>query len=436
MLGLENVSSTPSESATPTVKIEVSDLPPLCYHQQNLAVGVGCIRNCPSEHLRDHVFTILSQSGLSPFAVQGIYSIDIKSDEAAVHDLAKDLGVPARFFTPEQLNQHKDRLKSPSEVVYQETGCYGVCEGAALAASSSEGKLIIPKQTAQGVTCAIAKIGSSGNVGGMPRGTLMIVGLGPGAAEYRTIEAHRMLGVAEDIVGYSGYVDNLNTGVTAGRQLFKFDLGEEAKRCQFALERAGEGRRVALVSSGDAGIYAMASLVYEILETGGQGGELSEQAARVEIVCAPGISAMQMASAKVGALLGHDFCAISLSDLLTPRETIVGRIEAAAIGDFVIAFYNPVSLRRKDLLVRAKEILLAQRPPDTPVLIARNLARDEEKITLIALSDLQPELVDMLTMVIVGNSQTRSTRSADRLAGIDGHWLYTPRGYAKQVRAS
>ncbi|MEL6642269.1 MAG: precorrin-3B C(17)-methyltransferase, partial [Pseudomonadota bacterium] len=144
--------------------------------------------------------------------------------------------------------------------------------------------------------------------------------------------------------------------------------GEE-DRCRYALEQAGLGKRVALVCSGDAGIYAMGALVFELLDRGPDQMGVSDAARRVEVVCAPGVSALQAAAARAGAPLGHDFCAISLSDLLTPREDIVKRLHAAAEGDFVIAFYNPVSKRRRTLLAEARDILLAHRPADTPVLI-------------------------------------------------------------------
>jgi cobalt-precorrin 5A hydrolase/precorrin-3B C17-methyltransferase len=157
---------------------------------------------------------------------------------------------------------------------------------------------------------------------------------------------------------------------------------------------------------------------------------LPDAARRIEIVIAPGISAMQAAAARAGAPLGHDFCAISLSDLLTPWEPIEARIRAAAEGDFVIAFYNPVSQRRRSQLMKAKDILLRQRPPDTPVVIARNVGRDGESVRTVALADLDAEAVDMLTLVIIGASTTRTVSAAGRA------WTYTPRGYGKKRGAS
>jgi len=149
---------------------------------------------------------------------------------------------------------------------------------------------------------------------------------------------------------------------------------------------------------------------------------------RVEIVGLPGVSAMQAAAARIGAPLGHDFCAISLSDLLTPWPTIARRLKAAAEGDFVIAFYNPVSQRRRTQLAAAKEILLKHRPADVPVILARNLGRGGETVTVTDLARLDVDAVDMLTLVIVGSSDTRAVERPD-----GGVWVYTPRGYAAKV---
>ena len=434
-MGLDNVSVRLSFGDKERVRIKARDAPPVHYSKQNLALGVGCVRNCTSKALRGLVKSSLSKAKLSTFAVEGIYSIDLKSNEAAVHDLADHLGVTARFYSPQYLETFTDRLTSPSETVFRETGTHGVSEAAALAAAGPDGGLVIPKQTAEGATCAVAKFGPVPGGRGTPRGVLMIIGIGPGGADWRTTEAQRMLGMADDIVGYSGYVGLLGAAAT-GKETHQFELGEETERCRFALELAGRGRRVALISSGDAGIYAMASLVFELLDSGPEQGGVSVEAQRAEILCAPGVSAMQMASARAGALLGHDFCAISLSDLLTPREDILKRVDAAASGDFVTAFYNPVSRRRRTLLKEARDLLLRHRAPGTPVLIAKNLGRPGEKLTWVPLSRLQHRLADMLTVVIVGNSQTRSFASGDRRAGAGGTFIYTPRGYADRERHS
>jgi cobalt-precorrin 5A hydrolase/precorrin-3B C17-methyltransferase len=229
-----------------------------------------------------------------------------------------------------------------------------------------------------------------------------------------------MIGKATDLVGYSLYLD-LVSDISTGKTRHDFDLGKEEDRVRHAMELAGEGRDVALVCSGDAGIYAMATLVFELLQIGG----LSPAAQRIEIAVSPGISALQAAAARAGAPLGHDFCTISLSDLLTPWEAIQMRVKAAAEGDFVIAFYNPVSRRRRTQLAYARDVLLQHRPPDTPVILATDLGRPAEKVRVVPLGELNIDDVDMLTVVLVGSSETRTVRTGDGKT-----WVYTPRGYA------
>jgi cobalt-precorrin 5A hydrolase/precorrin-3B C17-methyltransferase len=223
---------------------------------------------------------------------------------------------------------------------------------------------------------------------------------------------------AEDLVGYGLYLDLVRDLAPAAMR-HPFPLGAEAERCRHALDLAAGGRRVALLCSGDAGIYAMAALVLELVEAAADPAW-----ARVDLVMLPGISAMQAASAKAGAVLGHDFCAVSLSDLLTPWPVIETRLRAAAAGDFVTALYNPVSRRRREALAAARAIFLEHRPPTTPVVIARNLGRADEAVRIVALAALAVDEVDMLTLVLIGSS---ATRRAPRLHGAD--WVYTPRGY-------
>ena len=411
--------------------LQVDGAEPLIYRRQDIALGVGCERGVDADALIGHVGRALAEAGLAAGAVAGVYSLDLKADEAAVHALARHLGVEARFFDAARLEAEAPRLTAPSEAVFREVGCHGVAEGAALAAAGPGGALILPKQTGARVTCAAARLGPAPEQG-CPRGRLSVVGIGPGRADWRTPEATRAIAEAEEVVGYQLYLDLLGP-LAAGKARTRFALGEEEARCRHALEAAGAGRRVALVSSGDAGIFAMGALVAELLDRAPAAGGVSAAARRVEVVNVPGISALQAASARAGALLGHDFCAISLSDLLTPRAAILKRLQAAAEGDFVIAFYNPVSRRRRTLLAEAREILLAHRPPGTPVLLAVNLGRDGERLARRTLATLSVEEVDMLTVVLVGSSESRAVLSGDRAAGAEGAWLYTPRGYAAKA---
>jgi cobalt-precorrin 5A hydrolase/precorrin-3B C17-methyltransferase len=332
--------------------------------------------------------------------------------------------VPARFFPATRLEAETPRLANPSEPVFREVGCHGVAEGAALAAAGPGGALMVPKAKAARVTCAIAR--APGPVDpraiGQGRGSLAVVGIGPGHAAWRAPEAEAAIRAASDLVGYRRYLDLLGP-LAAGKACHAYGLGEEEARVRAALDLAAQGRDVALVCSGDPGIYALAALVFELLER-------AESPAwrRPEVTVVPGISALQAAAARAGAPLGHDFCAISLSDLLTPWPVIERRLSAAAEGDFVVALYNPVSTRRRTQLAEAVAILGGHRPAETPVVLARNLGREGEAVTVLRLDELAPDKVDMLTVVLIGSSATR------RLArGEGGAWVYTPRGYGAKA---
>ncbi|WP_210529149.1 precorrin-3B C(17)-methyltransferase [Rubellimicrobium arenae] len=397
----------------------------LHFAPQRAVLGVGASRGCPPGELIDLVRATLDEAGIAPSAVAAIGTLDLKADELAILDLVRQLDAPLRLFTSAALEAEAPRLATPSDTVFAEVGCHGVSEGAALALAGPAGHLTVAKRKTRNATCAVALAPAPvTSLAGRPRGRLSVVGLGPGQAAWRTPEASRLVAEAEELVGYGLYIDLLGP-LAAGKPRADFPLGGEEDRCRYALERAGEGRNVALVCSGDAGIYAMAALVFELLDRRENG--VSDAARRAEVVVTPGISALQAAAARAGAPLGHDFCAVSLSDLLTPREDILRRLRAAAEGDFVMALYNPVSRTRRTLLAEAREILLKHRPADTPVLLASNLGRPEERITYRRLADLQVDEVDMLTVVLIGSSQSRIVQRGE------GPRLYTPRGYARKV---
>jgi len=393
----------------------------LVYHPPVLAVGVGCERGAEPAEVIALVRATLAEAGLADGAVALVASLDLKADEPAVHAAARDLGVPARFFDAARLEQEAPRLATPSEVVFAEVGCHGVAEGAALAAAGPHATLIVPKRRSARATCAVALAPLPIDPGtvGRARGRVSIVGMGPGTPDWRTPEAERWLCEATDLVGYHLYLDLLGPAAE-GKRRHGYELGAETERCRIALNLAAEGLNVALVSSGDAGIYAMATLVFELIDKEGV-----DAWKRVEVAVTPGISALQAAAARAGAPLGHDFCTISLSDLLTPWEVIENRIRAAAAGDFVVAIYNPVSQRRTTQLGELKRVFLEHRPAATPVILARNLGREGETIRLTTLGELDASQVDMLTLVMIGSSETRTVPRGD-----GGSWVYTPRGYA------
>jgi len=399
----------------------------LQFTPQRVTVGVGCARNCPPEEMAYLVRETLNDAGICDAALHSINTISLKADEPAILGLATLLNAPLRLFSAEQLEAETPRLANPSDVVFAEVGCHGVSEAAALAQVGTNGKLFIAKRKTANATVALAIHDQPLlNYQGTPRGRLSVVGIGPGQAAWRTPEVSRLVADAEELVGYGLYIDLLGP-LAAGKSRSDFPLGGEEARCRYALEQAGKGKNVALVCSGDAGIYAMGALVFELLDRGVDQMGVSAAARRVEVVCSPGISALQGAAARAGAPLGHDFCTISLSDLLTPRDDILRRLKAAAEGDFVIAFYNPVSKTRRTLLAEAREILLQHRPANTPVMLASSLGRPEENVCYRRLADLKVDEVDMLTVVLIGSSNSRLAQLGE------GPRMFTPRGYARKI---
>lgn len=393
----------------------------LVYHPKVLTLGVGGERGVAAEELITLVEDTLAQHRLAKASFAAIASIDLKEDEAAIHALARHLDLPLRVFTAVELNAQAPRLKTPSVLVMREVGCPGVAEGAALALAGPRSELIVAKTKSARATCAVALCDAPIRaLGGRAQGMVSLVGLGPGDPSSRSPAASEALRQASDWVGYGLYLD-LAQDLKLAQEEHRFALGAEEDRVRHAIALAREGRRVALICSGDPGIYAMAALVYEVLD-------LEPQRIAVEVL--PGISAFQAAAARAGAMIGHDFCCISLSDLLTPWEAIEKRIQAAAAGDFVTAFYNPRSLKRRDQLERAIGILRLHRPSDTPVIIASNLGRPEETVRIVPLEDFDTGVVDMLTLVMVGSSQSRALQRGDGRV-----YAYTPRGYAKKRSA-
>lgn len=407
----------------------VADLGPqhLQFAPQVLTLGVGCARNCDPAELKALVSETLAQAGLSAAAIHSVNTITLKADEPAIIQLAADLGAPLRLFEADVLEAETPRLANPSDVVFAEVGTHGVSEAAALAQAGPDATLHVTKRKTANATCALALSATPLiTLAGRSRGRLSVVGIGPGQAAWRTPEVSSLVAAAEELVGYGLYIDLLGP-LAVGKERSDFPLGGEEDRCRYALEQAGKGKNVALVCSGDAGIYAMGALVFELLDRGPDQMGVSDAARRVEVVCSPGVSALQGAAARAGAPLGHDFCAISLSDLLTPREDIVKRLKMAAEGDFVIAFYNPVSMRRRTLLAEARDILLQHRPGETPVMLASSLGRPEEHVRYRRLDELEVDEVDMLTVVLVGSSQSRLAQLGE------GPRMFTPRGYARKI---
>lgn len=249
-------------------------------------------------------------------------------------------------------------------------------------------------------------------------GTLKVVGLGPGDAALLTPQASQALHQADTIVGYTLYISLVPESLKAGKEIISTGMMGEMARCSSALDSALEGKNTVVVCSGDPGIYAMAGLIFELVE------ERGDAAREVEVEIIAGIPALSAAAALLGAPLMHDFACISLSDLLTPWEMIEKRLACAAEGDFVIVLYNPKSKKRDWQLSRAIEIIAAHRSPDTPVGIVRQANRTEQAVITAPIVSFDINEVDMLSIILIGNTSTRMI----------GTRMVTPRGYMTKYR--
>jgi len=304
-------------------------------------------------------------------------------------------------------------VPNPSEVVRAAVGVPSVSEAAALlgareslnasdagdGSSQSLGELIVTKTASAMATVAIARH--------RPRGRLAVVGLGPGSRTMLTSAAKEELRRARVIVGLDQYVDQIRDLLRPGTVILSSGLGQEEERAHAAVEQAQDGCAVALIGSGDAQVYAMASPALEVADRS------------IEVVGIAGVTAGLAAAAVLGAPLGHDHCYLSLSDLHTPWPVIERRITAAAQGDFVLLCYNPRSVKRDWQLGRALELLAEHRPPTTPIGVVRNASRPDESSILSTLAEFDPAVVDMYSLVVIGASQTQ----------IIGGRMVTPRGY-------
>ena len=375
-----------------------------------IAVGVGCERDCPRTEIDDLIAVAESQIGVDLDGAM-FASIDLKQNEAAFVDLAPDM----RFFSATDLANQE--VPNPSELVRAEVGTPSVAEASALMLAGPGSDLILPKIKNRKATLAIARAARPVPhvLPGKPRAHLSILGLGPGSVSLCTNQVLAALKNADAWVGYGLYLDQAEAFLGFAPTRHDYELGDEEARCRAALDIAAKGQRVALICSGDPQVYAMAQVVYELMARHLE--KTLWQQAYVETL--PGISAMNALAAKVGAPLGHDFCAISLSDLNTPWDAIKRKVQAAAEADFVIGFYNPRSKKRDWQLPQALEILRMYRPDDCPVVYGRNVARRDETIVRTTLAALNPEEIDMFTCLIVGASFTSRHKN----------FIFTPRGY-------
>jgi cobalt-precorrin 5A hydrolase/precorrin-3B C17-methyltransferase len=388
------------EVATPTapgiaVTDQLVELPAPCllYRPRSLVVGAGAARGAPAEEVGALIDATLAAARLSPLAVAHVATVDRKADEPGILGAAAARSWPVVAHPAERLAGVE--VPNPSERVRAAIGIPSVAEAAALAEG---GELLVGKRASAAATVAVAR---------RPvRGRLALVSTGPGDPALVPPLAREALATAEVAIGLDQYLERARRWLRPGCRALASPIGDEAARAEQAVATARAGASVALVSGGDVGVYAMASPALE--RAGGD----------VDVLVVPGVTAAQAAAALLGSPLGHDHCAISLSDLLTPWPVIRRRIQAAAEADFVVSLYNPRSRARHWQLDQARRLLLERRAPATPVGVVTDAFRPRQRVELTTLAALEPDRVGMLSIVVVGSSGTRV------LAGR----MVTPRG--------
>jgi cobalt-precorrin 5A hydrolase/precorrin-3B C17-methyltransferase len=398
-------SSPPARlSGRSSVRLAISDRlgveADLVYRPPSLVVGVGASRGAPADEIEALIRAVLAGAGLAEASVRALATVDIKAAEPGILAVAERRGWPLLTYAAQALAAQP--VPNPSEVVRAAVGTPSVAEAAALRAARDAGRgatLVATKQASAMATAAVARL--------LPRGRLTLVGLGPGADDLRAPRAVAALRRAGAVVGLDQYVDQIRPLLAPGTRVLASGLGDEEERARTAVALATEGHAVALIGSGDAGIYAMASPALQLA------------GADVDVEAVPGITAAVAAAALLGAPLGHDHAYLSLSDLHTPWPVIADRLGACAAADLVVCLYNPRSARRIAQFDEAVAILRAHRPSDTPVGVVRDAGRPAERTMLTNLGELDSTTVDMRSVVIVGS--TRTTLVAGRMV--------TPREY-------
>jgi cobalt-precorrin 5A hydrolase/precorrin-3B C17-methyltransferase len=377
----------------------------LVYRPPSLVVGIGASRNAPADEIDELIAKSLAEAGVVAESVRCIATVDLKADEPGILEVARRRGWPVLTYPAERL-RYVD-VPNPSDVVNAAVGTPSVAEAAALTAAGEAGRdaeLIAPKRAGAMATVAVARL--------TPRGRLTVVGLGPGAEDLRTPRATTVLRRAGIVVGLDQYVDQVRHLLTPGTRVVASGLGAEEERARTAVELATAGHAVALIGSGDAGVYAMASPALQVA------GE------DVDVEAVPGVTAALAAAALLGAPLGHDHAYLSLSDLHTPWPVITDRLRACAAADLVVCLYNPRSRKRRAQFDEALAILREHRPDTTPVGLVRQASRADQRVTVTTLADLaeDPDQVDMFTVVLVGSTRTE-VRAGRMVTPREYRWL-------------
>ncbi len=387
------------EPGVPAVIVtdRIIDIPEraVVFRPPSLLVGVGASRGAPAAEIGQLIDGVLAELGLSARSVRYLATAEVKADEPGLLAAAAGRGWRVVTFPAGRLAAVP--VPHPSEVVRRAVGTPSVAEAAALMDPGST--LLAAKRASAHATVAVAR--------GRPRGRLAVIGIGPGARDLMTPRAVAELRRAAVVAGLDAYLEQVADLLRPGTRVLASGLGAEQERAAEAVAQARAGRAVALIGSGDAGVYAMGSPALEIADDA------------IDVMVVPGVTAALATAAVLGAPLGHDHVMISLSDLHTAWPVIERRITAAAEGDLVTCFYNPASARRTWQLRRALELLAAHRPPATPVGWVRDASRPGQAASVSTLGEFDPALVDMHTLVVVGSSRTR----------VQAGRMVTPRDY-------
>ena len=423
---LESLQGTNAALITPEAESSDKANTPLRLIPRCVILGVGCRKGKSYEELRDYVEEALQELGLCREAVCAVASIDVKKEELGLISLAADFGVPLLTFSAEELEKAEleNWTFAESDRVREHVGTGNVCERAAVSAGA--GKILRGKTAKDGMTICVGmkpvelywKPEDSSRRND-PKGHLFVVGIGPGNPEGMTGQAAAALESSDTIIGYSVYNDLVKPYYPDKRYLTTPMTGEEA-RCRMAIEEVKAGHTVALICSGDPGVYGMAGLVLEL--AGNEKEDDRSCGMDIDIEIISGVTAALSGAALLGAPLVHDFAVISLSDRLTPWEKIEKRLRAAAVADLCIVLYNPSSKGRKEHLHRAAQILAEHVPQSRICGIADRIGREGEKTRVMTLGELTDAETDMFSTVFIGNSSTK------RL----GNRMVTPRGYRSE----
>ncbi|MCF6311797.1 MAG: precorrin-3B C(17)-methyltransferase [Verrucomicrobiales bacterium] len=376
---------------------------------KTLVIGIGCRKGVSSQQIDQAVFAALPE-GRGIDDIREVVTVDIKANEAGLVDWATGQGLPLRIVASEQIAT-RPWVSKPSDWVQENLDLPGVCEPVALIACP-RGELVVAKSCLDGVCVAVVEDGEAELMSQLSlepqKGKLTMVSLGPGNRDFIPPRARAAIANASEVVGYGLYLDLIEPWLH-GKTEHRMPLTQEKARAEKAIELAEQGKQVALVSSGDIGIYAMATLVFELLE----------KKPPIEIEVIPGITAATSCAALLGAPLSHDFATLSLSDLLCPWQWIERRAKAIAESDLAVALYNVQSKSRPDGVQRILDIMLQHKSPQTVCGVVRNACREDQELRVCTLAELKETQFDMLTTVIIGNQHTRNSPAG----------MFSPRGY-------